>query len=155
MIVSKRAVLFVFAVMCALSAGAAYAADTIGVIDSQAIISKHPSFDGAMSQLQQISRQKENEAKTAADSETDSSKKAQIVQVKRMELVKEEQRLMEPIFKACQEAVRVVAKKRNITLVLEKASVYFGGQDITDDVIKQLQIAAGGGSSTGSSGSKK
>jgi Skp family chaperone for outer membrane proteins len=36
-----------------------------------------------------------------------------------MELAREEQRLMEPIFKECQEAVRVVAKKKNITLVLE------------------------------------
>jgi outer membrane protein len=60
------------------------------------------------------------------------------MQTKRMEAAREEQRLMEPILKDCQEAVRVVAKARNVTVVLEKASVYFGGLDITDYVVQQL-----------------
>jgi outer membrane protein len=123
------------------AAAAAPAGDTIGVIDSQEIISKHPAFEDAAKQLQQTGRQKESEAKAMADKETEPAKKAQAVQTKRMELAKEEQRLMEPIFKECQEAVRVVAKKKNITLVLEKASVYFGGADITEDVIKQVALA--------------
>ncbi|MDR2181015.1 MAG: OmpH family outer membrane protein [Synergistaceae bacterium] len=120
----------------------ASAADTIGVIDSQGIISKHPAFEEAAKQLQQIAKQKESEAKAAADKEKEPADKAKVVQAKRVEMAKEEQRLMEPIFKDCQEAVRVVAKKKNVTLVLEKASVYFGGMDITDDVIQQLKITA-------------
>jgi outer membrane protein len=144
-VLKKIIVLSVLIVLGAASVGNAAAAapavpagDKIGVIDSQEIISKHPAFEGAAKQLQQTGRQKESEAKAMADKETEPAKKAQAVQTKRMELAKEEQRLMEPIFKDCQEAVRVVAKKQNITLVLEKASVYFGGKDITDDVIKQL-----------------
>jgi outer membrane protein len=121
-------------------AGAAEAADTIGVIDSQQIISKHPSFENAAKQLQEIGKQKESEAKAAADKEEQPAQKAQVVQVKRMELAREEQRLMEPIFKQCQEAVRIIAQKKKITLVLEKASVYFGGQDLTEDVIQQLHL---------------
>jgi outer membrane protein len=120
----------------------ASAADTIGVIDSQGIISKHPAFEDAAKQLQQIAKQKEGEAKAAADKETEPAEKARVVQAKRVEMTREEQRLMEPIFKDCQEAVRVIAKKKNVTLVLEKASVYFGGQDITDDVVQQLKISA-------------
>ncbi|MDR1977276.1 MAG: OmpH family outer membrane protein [Synergistaceae bacterium] len=130
------------AVVAALGEKAASAADTIGVIDSQGIISKHPAFEEAAKQLQQIAKQKESEAKTAADKETEPAEKARVVQAKRVELTREEQRLMEPIFKDCQEAVRVIAKKKNVTLVLEKASVYFGGQDITDDVVQQLKITA-------------
>jgi outer membrane protein len=144
-VLKKIIVLSVLIVLGAASVGSAAAAapagDTIGVIDSQEIISKHPSFEDAAKQLQQTGRQKESEAKAMADKETEPAKKAQAVQTKRMELAKEEQRLMEPIFKECQEAVRVVAKKQNITLVLEKASVYFGGKDITDDVIKQVLVA--------------
>ena len=120
---------------------AASAGDVIGVIDSQGIISKHPKFENAAKELQEIGRRKESEAKTASDNESDPTKKAQVVQAKRRELAQEEQRLMEPIFKDCQEAVRVVAKKKNVTLVLEKASVYFGGQDITEDVVQQLKIS--------------
>jgi outer membrane protein len=140
----KKAVLWSLVLVAAAFWGekTASAADTIGVIDSQGIISKHPAFENAAKQLQQIAKQKESEAKEAADKEKEPADKARVVQVKRGELVKEEQRLMEPIFKDCQEAVRVVAKKKNVTLVLEKASVYFGGQDITDDVVQQLKITA-------------
>ena len=126
-----------------LTAGAAFAAaartgDVIGVIDSQLIVTRHPSFEQAMTQLQQIMRQKENEAVTAMDQEPDQARKAQIMQTKRMEAAREEQRLMEPIYRDCQEAVRVIARQRNVTIVLEKASVYFGGEDITDYVVQQL-----------------
>ena len=112
--------------------------DVIGVIDSQQIVSKHPSFEATAKQLQQMMRDKEAEAKAAVDMEPDPQKKAAIMQTKRMEAAREEQRLMEPILKDCQEAVRVIAKQRNVTIVLEKASVYFGGQDITDYVVQQL-----------------
>ena len=132
------------AAVVVLTGSVAGAADTIGVIDSQQIVSQHPSFESVTQQLQQISRTKESEAKAAADKEPDTAKKAQIVQTKRMELAREEQRLMEPIFQNCQEAVRVVATQKKVTRVLEKASVYFGGQDITLDVIQQLKRANSG-----------
>jgi outer membrane protein len=121
-------------------AGVADAADTIGVISSQEIVAKHPKFPDAAKQLQQIGRQKESEAKEAADKETEPAKKAQAVQAKRAELAKDEERLMTPIFKDCEEAVRIVAKNKKVTIVLEKASVYFGGMDITLEVIQQLQL---------------
>ena len=136
----------VIALAVVLTGGAAFAAaapkpspgDVIGVIDSQLIVSKHPAFEEAARQLQQVMRQKENEARTAVDQEPDQAKKANIMQTKRMEAAREEQRLMEPIYKDCQEAVRIIAKQRNVTIVLEKASVYFGGEDITDYVVQQL-----------------
>ncbi|MPN27379.1 hypothetical protein SDC9_174810 [bioreactor metagenome] len=54
----------------------------------------------------------------------------------------EEQRLMEPLFKEAQMAVRTVAKVKGITVVIEKSAVYFGGIDITDDVVQELKKAA-------------
>ena len=122
----------------AAAAAKAPAGDVIGVIDSQLIVSKHPSFEETAKQLQQMMRQKEAETRTAIDMEPDQAKKSQIMQTKRMEAAREEQRLMETIYKDCQEAVRVIAKQRNVTIVLEKASVYFGGEDITDYVVQQL-----------------
>ena len=143
----KKSVVFglVAALVVLLTGGAVVAAparastgDVLGVIDSQLIVSKHPSFEDTVRQLQQVMRQKETEAKTAVDQEPDQARKSQIMQAKRVEAAREEQRLMEPIYRDCQEAVRVVAKQRNVTVVLEKTSVYFGGQDITDYVVQQL-----------------
>ncbi len=122
-----------------LTAGYASANEKIGVIDSQKIIFQHPSFEGVTKKLQSISATKENEMKMAVDKEADQNKKAQIYEAKRNELAQEEQKLMQPIFQEAQLAVRTVAKIKGVTVVIEKGSVYFGGIDITDDVIQELK----------------
>ena len=98
----------------------------------------HPKMKDVRQQMSKLAQQKENEAKTAADREKDTAKKAQIMQTKRMELVQEQQKLMEPIFRDCQQAVREVAANKKLELVLNKAFVLVGGIDITQDVIQQL-----------------
>lgn len=117
---------------------ASSAADTVGVVDRGEILNSHPNLEKVRQQLANIARQKENEAKTAADRETDANKKAQAVQAKRMELAQEEQKLMAPIYRDCEQAVREVAVRKKLTLVLDKFVVLIGGVDITQDVIQQL-----------------
>ena len=113
-------------------------AEFVGVVDRGEILNNHPGLAKARQDLANIARQKENEAKAAADKETDTAKKAQAVQTKRMELAQEEQRLMAPIYRDCEQAVREVAVRRKLTLVLDKFVVLIGGVDITQDVIQQL-----------------
>ena len=133
-------VLSVTALVFVLAAGGATnaAVDSVGVIDMYEVTNNHPKMNDAKAQLATISRQKETEAKAAADKESDPAKKAQIVQAKRMELAKEEQKIMDPIFRDCQQAVREVAVNKKLTLVLNKSVVLIGGSDITQDVIQQL-----------------
>lgn len=113
-------------------------ADSVGIVDRGEILNNHPGLAQARQQLANIARQKENEAKAAADKETDTAKKAQAVQAKRMELAQEEQKLMAPIYRDCEQAVREVAVRKKLTLVLDKFVVLIGGVDITQDVIQQL-----------------
>ena len=134
LVLSVTALVFVLA-----AGGAANAAvDSVGVIDMYEVTNNHPKMNDAKAQLATISRQKETEAKAAADKESDPAKKAQIVQAKRMELAREEQKIMDPIFRDCQRAVREVAVNKKLTLVLNKSVVLIGGSDITQDVIQQL-----------------
>lgn len=134
LVLSVTAFLFVLA-----AGGAANAAvDSVGVIDMYEVTNNHPKMNDAKAQLATISRQKETEAKAAADKESDPARKAQIVQAKRMELAKEEQKIMDPIFRDCQQAVREVAVNKKLTLILNKSVVLIGGSDITQDVIQQL-----------------
>ena len=113
-------------------------AESVGIVDRGEILNNHPGLAQARQKLADIARQKENEAKAAADKETDTAKKAQAVQEKRMELAQEEQKLMAPIYRDCEQAVREVAVKKKLTLVLDKFVVLIGGVDITQDVIQQL-----------------
>ena len=136
-----RGAVAAIAVLGVLAFGSlASAEEKIGVIDSQKIVFQHPKFEGITKQMQQISKTKETEMKTAVDSEKDQDKKAEIYQAKRRELAQEEQR-----FQEAQMAVRTVAKLKSITVVIEKGAVYFGGIDITDDVIQELKKKAAKG----------
>ena len=131
----------VFAVLLAAveSFAATRTGDVVGVIDSMMVVTRHPTYEQAMTQLEQIATQKEREARAAMQQNPDDqARNAQIFQTMRMEMAREEQRLMAPILRDCEEAVRIVARQRNVTIVLEKASVYFGGQDITDYVVQEL-----------------
>ena len=112
--------------------------ESVGVVDRSEVLNNHPGLAEARRQLSTIARQKENEAKAAADRETDQQKKAQAVQAKRMELAQEEDRIMTPILRDCEQAVREVAVKKKMSLVLDKMVVLIGGVDITQDVIQQL-----------------
>ncbi len=49
---------------------------------------------------------------------------------------------MEPLFKDVDLAMRAVAKAKGITLVLDKGMVFFGGEDITNDIIQELKKSA-------------
>ena len=122
----------------AAPAASATTADSVGIVDRGEILNNHPRLAQVRQQLANIARQKEQEAKAAADKETDTAKKAQAVQAKRMELAQEEQKLMAPIYQDCEQAVREVAVRKKLMLVLDKFVVLIGGVDITQDVIQQL-----------------
>ena len=146
----KLVVLVMIVSVLAVSASASFAASkksaaassaaigSVGIVDRGEILNNHPKLEQVRQQLANIARQKENEAKAAADKESDNTKKAQAVQGKRMELAQEEQKLMAPIYRDCEQAVREVAVKKKLTLVLDKFVVLIGGEDITQDVIQQL-----------------
>ncbi|MBR4401385.1 MAG: OmpH family outer membrane protein [Synergistes sp.] len=122
-----------------LMAGAVFAADAVGTITTQKIMFQHPKFEQVQKQLKDISATKQKEAQSAIDKETDDKKKAQIYQSKRQELAVEEQKLMDPIFKDINLAIRTVANQKKLTVIVDKEAVFFGGVDITDDVIAELK----------------
>ena len=111
---------------------------SVGIVDQEEVLNNHPGLSKARQQLADAARKKENEARAAADKESDNAKKAEAVRAKRLELAQEEQKIMAPIYRDCEQAVREVAARKKLTLVLSKFVVLIGGEDITQDVIQQL-----------------
>lgn len=126
-------------VFTGVASGMALATEKIGVIDPQKIMFNHPKFEETQKKIQQIVEAKQNEAKMAIETESDNKKKADIYQKKREEAATEQNKLMEPLFKDVDLAMRAVAKAKGITLVLDKGMVFFGGEDITNDIIQELK----------------
>jgi outer membrane protein len=120
-------------------AGLAAAEEKIGVIDPQKVLFQHPKFEQAQKQIKSVVEKKQAEAKDAMDKTTDNNEKQRIFETKRQEAAREEQKIMEPIFKDIDLAIRTVAKAKNVTVVLDKTQVFFGGADLTEDVIQELK----------------
>lgn len=128
--------------LSATSVTAAENADGIGIIESQKLLYQHPRFESVVKQIADTNRQKERVAYNAADKEKNHEKKARILQDLNDEMRQEEARLMEPILRDCYEAVVRVANARNMTIVLEKDAAFFGGTNITEEVVSQLKKTA-------------
>jgi outer membrane protein len=126
---------------------AAQAADEekVGGIDPQRVLFQHPKYEQTINQIKNIADQKQNEAKLAIDKETDDSKKRDLFQKMRREIAEEEQKLMSPLFKEIDLAVRTVATAKKITVVVDKTALFYGGIDITDDVVQELKKKSASG----------
>ncbi|NLD05089.1 MAG: OmpH family outer membrane protein [Synergistaceae bacterium] len=136
----KLVVLLVAAIaIFSLNAVAFAAEEKVGFVDEMAVLQQFPKFKQAQQQIDAIGKKKSEAAKTAFDKETDEKKKANIVQTLQLEMREEESKLMNPILKEINETIAKVAKTKGITIVLNKGLVYYGGIDITNDVVTALK----------------
>jgi outer membrane protein len=137
----RKAVLLLMAfILLAVSAGAAYAAeDKLGYVDEIYLLNQFPKFKQAQAKLEEIAREKSNAAKAAFDKETDDKKKANIVQNMQLEMREEEAKVMTPILKEINAAIGKAAQSKGITVVINKGLVFYGGVDLTEDVLKLLK----------------
>ncbi|MDR1917358.1 MAG: OmpH family outer membrane protein [Synergistaceae bacterium] len=141
------AVVCVALVLGLLISSAALAAEEekVGGIDPQKVLFQHPKYEQTLKQIRSIADQKQNEAKAAIDKETDNNKKAEIFQNMRKAIAEEEQKLMQPLFKDIDLAVRTVATAKKVTVVVDKTALFYGGIDITDDVVQELKKKSASG----------
>lgn len=141
MIAAKKIVgIFLFAaVMAVFAAGSAFAQDVIGCVDFNKAMFQHPKMEQVQKQMQDVMSKKEQEMRTAIEKESNDQKKQEIYNTKRREMATEEQKLIQPIYKDIDLAIRTVAQAKKITVVVEKAATFYGGVDITNDVINELK----------------
>ena len=116
---------------------ASAAGSNVGVIDQQQVLSEHPDAQSIEDQMNAALDEikKDFDAKSAGMSDQEKQdyyrQCMQRAEQKRQELV-------EPLIKSVDEAIKKTADAKGLTVVIEKAAVIYGGQDITQDVIKNL-----------------
>lgn len=138
--VKKTAVLLLaIAALFAFGAISYAAEDKVGYVDDMGVLQQFSKFKQAQKQLDELGKKKSNAAKAAFDKEKDEKKKSQIVQNLQLELRQEETKLMNPVLKQVNDTIAAVAKKKGITIVVNKVLVYYGGIDLTPDVIAALK----------------
>ena len=121
------------------SGGIASAASSsnVGVIDGAQVMQQHPKASEVQQALQQAvtDAEKDFQEKSAGMSDKE---KAEYYTQTGQRLQQKQNELMEPLTQSIKDAVKAVADTKGITVVIDKNAVVYGGQDITQDVIKKL-----------------
>ena len=121
-------------------AGIASAAgnSNVGVVHMQKLVTSHPDFAKASTEMQQAVQEAQMrfEANNANKSDEEKAKAYQEIQ---RELAQKEQALLTGIQEKVNAAIKKAADARGMTVVLDKSSVVYGGEDITADVEKLLK----------------
>ena len=133
------ALLLAIAALFAFGAISYAAADKVGYVDDMGVLQQFSKFQQAQKQLDELGKKKSNAAKAAFDKESDEKKKSDIVQNLQLEMREEEAKLMNPVLKEVNDTIAKVAKQKGITIVINKALVYYGGIDLTQDVANALK----------------
>jgi outer membrane protein len=120
--------------------GVLYAAsDKIGFIDSPRILVAHPKYAESQKYVTEFITKKSDEARAAAEKEPDPEKRRLIIDTAREESGMEKLKIMNPLTEEINKVIESVAKAKGVTVVVEKVHIYYGGVDLTEDVVKGVQ----------------
>ncbi len=132
----RSAILFAVAVSLAMWAGGgAIAADLtdVGYID-QAELANLPVFVGANRELAGYKSQLDSQYNAQLRRARTDADRQQIALQFQQELNDRQREIVGPLFQRAQLAIAAVSAARNLTIVVDKRIVIYGGQDITKDV---------------------
>ena len=118
-------------------ASAAASESAIGVVNYQMLLAQSPDIAGVQDAMKQevATQQKNFDEKSKDMNDTEKQRYYQQQEV----IANKEKELMEPVFQKIEAAIKKVADKKGLAVVVEKNTVVYGGLDITDEVAKTLQ----------------
>lgn len=134
----KETVLALCVVLLAASMSFA-AEDKLGYMDIHKVLSSHPKYEAAQKQLDEYIQKQSDAVKEAVAKETDPRKKQEILDKARSESGQEEVRVMNPLTEDINKVVAKVAQSKGVTVVLNKILIYYGGVDLTEDIVKAVK----------------
>ncbi|MBR1807028.1 MAG: OmpH family outer membrane protein [Selenomonadaceae bacterium] len=115
----------------------AASSSSVGVVDVQQVMAAHPDVQGLQGQMETTVNEirKEFEEKSAGMNDQE---KAEFYIQCQQRIAQKQEELLAPIEQSVEVAIKAVADKKGLAVVINKAAVVYGGQDITQDVIAQL-----------------
>ena len=115
----------------------AASSSSVGVIDYQQVMAAHPDVQNLQTQMETAVNEvrKEYEEKSAGMNDQE---KAEYYRQCQERLAQKQQQLLDPIKNAVDAAIKKVADKKGLAVVIEKMAVVYGGQDITQEVVAEL-----------------
>lgn len=115
----------------------AASSSTVGVVEYDQIMLQHPDMKSLDDQLKVAIDEIKKEFDEKSANMNDQEKQDYYIQCQERILQRREE-LLAPVISSVDAAIKAVADKRGLSVVLAKAAVVYGGQDITQEVIAQL-----------------
>ncbi|MBR4152941.1 MAG: OmpH family outer membrane protein [Selenomonadaceae bacterium] len=115
----------------------AASSSNVGVVEYDKIIVQHPDMATLEEQLKASIDEIKKEFDEKSASMNDQEKQDYYMQCQERILQRREE-LLAPVVQSVDAAIKAVADKRGLSVVLAKAAVVYGGQDITQEVVAQL-----------------
>ncbi len=125
------------AVATSATANAAPAVSGIGYVDFRLLVAQHPDTPAAEKSIQDLIQQTEAEFKDKSANMNDQDKKNLYLQMKQ-QLDAKGSAIMGDIEAKVTAAVKEVADKKGLSVVVDKSITIYGGEDITAEVGKKL-----------------
>ncbi len=116
----------------------AASSSNVGIVDYQQLVSSSPQLAQARTQMQAEQKKVEEDFKTKTANMNDKEKSEYALKI-REQMVKKQKELLAPIIETVKANIQTVADAKGLTVVLDKNSVIYGGQDITQDVLSKMQ----------------
>lgn len=110
----------------------------IGYVDMQAIFAAHPETAKARTLLAQETAKVEKEFNQKKQGLNQQQQEA-LLQQYREQLAQKEQELTDNVMKKIDTTIGEVAKSKGLSVVLEKQNIFYGGVDLTKEVINKVQ----------------
>jgi outer membrane protein len=110
----------------------------IGFVD-QAALSNIAAFQSANRQLAAYKADLDRQFAAQIRNERDQNVQARIAQQFQNRLADKQRALFAPLFERAQVAIASVASSKNLSVVVDKRIIIFGGQDVTQSVVDLLQ----------------
>lgn len=121
-----------------MSAAEAAANSAIGVVDFQRLLGASPMIGNVQNTMknEMAAAEKDFEAKAKSMSEQERMKYGKQLQDR---LMNKENELMTPVVNSINAAIKKVADKKGLSVVVHKNVVVVGGVDITEEVVKGMK----------------
>ncbi len=137
-VVAAVVVLAVVAATVATAGGGPTGGLVVGYVDMQRALDAHPKKASSEEALNQFARAKAAELRRLAQNKS-AAEQANLARRIQEEILRRRAELLQGLDKDIRAAVERVAKRAGVSVVLDRTVVLYGGVDLTEQVVQELQ----------------
>jgi len=131
------AAFLLFSVITITNPITSHAASPVGVVNYKLLIDQHPDTAQANATFQAFVKQVQDDFNTKSATMNDQDKRA-LQQQLQQQVQEKQMKLLNAVRVKVNAAIKEVADSKGLTIVVDKSVTVYGGQDITDDVMKKI-----------------